>query len=333
MISQVSLDGYHAARTRAAVLDRSDRGRLLLSGRDRRSYLQGLLTNDVAALGPGQGCYAAYLTPQGRMIADMLVYEVGDAILLSVVPQVASTLLARLDDLVFAEDVQVVDATRQFAQIAVLGPKASEVVAPVVGLDPSTLAAMPEHGCISFTTQGERGVVARITDPGEPGFDLYIPAASRDELTSAIRRAGVAPLDQSAADAIRVEAGAPLFGRDMDEETIPLEAGIEERAISFTKGCYVGQEVIVRVLHRGHGRVARRLMGLRLAGGQPPAAGAAILDDGREVGRVTSGAWSPVLGVPVALGYLSRDAAEPGSPVSIGGVAAVVTALPIVAAA
>ena len=129
---------------------------------------------------------------------------------------------------------------------------------------------------------------------------------------------------------LRVEAGVPLFHRDMDEETIPLEAGIESRAISLTKGCYVGQEVIIRVLHRGHGRVARKLVGLKIDGEAVPAAGAAVMNGDRAVGEVTTGVHSPALGGPIALAYVQRDFIAPGTVLSVNGAGATVTALPFV---
>ena len=137
-------------------------------------------------------------------------------------------------------------------------------------------------------------------------------------------------LDEPTAEAVRIESGVPLFGRDMDEETIPLEAGIESRAISFTKGCYVGQEVIIRVMHRGHGRVARKLVGLTIDGDAVPEIGAVIRAGDREIGRVTSSTSSPALKRPIALGYVHRDFLEPGTKVTIGAATAEVSALPFV---
>ena len=134
----------------------------------------------------------------------------------------------------------------------------------------------------------------------------------------ALDAAGAIELDQATAEAIRIESGVPLFGRDMDEETIPLEAGIESRAISFSKGCYVGQEVIIRVLHRGHGRVARKLVGLTLDGDQIPAAEDAVRSGDREIGRVTSSTASPARQRPIALAYVHRDFLEPGTQVTVG---------------
>jgi folate-binding protein YgfZ len=147
-------------------------------------------------------------------------------------------------------------------------------------------------------------------------------------LAQALRAQGATPLDAAAIDALRIEGGMPEFHKDMDEDTIPLEAGIEPRAISFTKGCYVGQEVIIRVMHRGHGRVARRLVGLVLDTSDVPPAGSPISMDGRDVGRVTSSALSPAVGKPIALGYVHRDHTAPGTVLSIGGRSATVAALP-----
>ena len=161
--------------------------------------------------------------------------------------------------------------------------------------------------CLSTPTCAASGPEARrsstrVTDLGEPGFDLYVDCAQAGALKETLVNAGVVELDAATAEAVRIESGVPLFGRDMDEETIPLEAGIESRAISFSKGCYVGQEVIIRVLHRGHGRVARKLVGLTVDGDRVPEAGSTIRSGDREIGHVTSSAASPALKRPIALG-------------------------------
>jgi folate-binding protein YgfZ len=147
---------------------------------------------------------------------------------------------------------------------------------------------------------------------------------------AALAQAGAAEIDRDVADVLRVEAGIPRFHRDMDEETIPLEAGLESRAISLTKGCYVGQEVIIRVLHRGHGRVARKLVGLALEGDNVPQADAEVQADGRTIGRVTSAVMSLAIKKPIALAYVQRDFTTAGTPVSVDGAGAVVTSLPFV---
>jgi tRNA-modifying protein YgfZ len=329
----VSDAAYQSARRHAALVDRSDRGRLVVTGPDRASYLQGLLTNDIVALNAGQGCYAAYLTPQGRMIADLFVYELGDLMLLSTPLAVKDAVLAKLEQFIFTEDVKLGDVTGSFAQMAVVGPDAAAALARVLedATDAaSKLTALHEHGNLRARFAGQPVIVTRVTDTGEPGFDVYVETAHAAALTSALTGAGVAALDRDTAEAIRIEAGVPRFGRDMDEDTIPLEAGIETRAISFSKGCYVGQEVIIRVLHRGHGRVARKLMGLRIESGAAPSAGTPVRAGTREIGHVTSSAQSPAAKQPVALAYLHRDFLTPGTTVSVNGATAVVTELPFV---
>jgi folate-binding protein YgfZ len=327
----VSEAAYRAARTRVASIDRSARGRVFVSGADRASYLQGLLTNDIAALGPGSGCYAAYLTPQGRMISDVYVYEVGDEILLALPRHVKDSVLGKLDRFIFTEDVTVRDATDAWDETAIVGPNAAEVMSRVLeGLSLDRIRALPEHGNLRVDFGGSRAVVTRVVDTGEPGFEIYVERPDTAALRSRLAAAGVLSLDLETADALRIEAGVPLFGRDMDEDTIPLEAGIEDRAISFTKGCYVGQEVIVRVLHRGHGRVARRLVGLRIDGDRVPAPGAEVRAAEREVGRITSSTTSPALKALIALAYVQRDFAAPETVVTVDGSRAVVAALPFV---
>lgn len=333
MVPVISTETYNAARRRSAFLDRSDRGRLVVSGNDRATYLQGLLTNDVAALKAGEGCYAAYLTAQGRMIADLFVYEAGDIMLLTMARSVKDEVLAKLEQFIFAEDVQLADVTDAFAQVAVVGPEAGRTISTMLDAGMAgALAAMREHGNLRIECQGHPVIVTRMTDIGEPGFELYVERDQAAPLKAALAAAGVAALDRETSEAIRIEAGVPLFGRDMDADTIPLEAGIESRAISFSKGCYVGQEVIIRVLHRGHGRVARKLVGLTLDGPTAPVAGSVVRAADRDAGVVTSSALSPALGLrPIALAYVHRDFLEPGTTLNVGGAAAVVTALPFVA--
>lgn len=331
MTPTLSASAYDAARRRSAFIDRSDRGRIVVSGADRRSYLQGLLTNDIAALGQGQGCYAAYLTAQGRMIADLHVYELGDLVLLTMAGDVKDAVLTKLDQFIFGEDVQIGDATDAFAQIAVIGPAAPAGLGRVLtGVTTADLDALPEHGNVRAQFAGSAAIVVRVSDTGERGFDVFVERPRGGELSAALAAVDIAPLDAATADAIRIESGVALFHRDMDEETIPLEAGIESRAISFTKGCYVGQEVVIRVLHRGHGRVARRLVGIAFDAAQPPDAGAPIHAGGREIGHITSSAASPALQRAIALGYVHRDFVEAGTKVAVGSTEGTVTALPFV---
>lgn len=324
---------YTAARGRAALIDRTSRGRIVVSGADRATYLQGLLTNDIVALKAGHGCYAAYLTAHGRMITDMHVYELGDVILLTTPGENKDAVLDRLDQFIFSEDVRLGDVTEAFAQFGLVGPDAAAVVASILGTAADTMSALPEHGNLRLDWNGSAAMVTRITDTGEPGFDVYVERGRAEGLAAAAAQAGVPALDDAAATALRIEAGVPLFHRDMDEETIPLEAGIEQRAVSFSKGCYVGQEVIIRVLHRGHGRVVRKLVGITFVGNVVPPAGTVLKSGERTIGMLTSSTMSPALGRPIALGYVHREFVEAGTPVMADDLPGTVSTLPFVAPA
>jgi folate-binding protein YgfZ len=331
MIDTVSRPGYDAARRGAALVPRDDRAWIVVSGQDRRSYLNGLFTNDIASLAAGEGCYCAYLTPQGRMIADLWVYELGDVVLLSLSRDVKDTVIAKLDQFIFSEDVQLGEVTLSFMPIAIVGPAAGAVLAANLGIEAEVLTVLPEHGNCRQNFHGEPAVILRTTDLGLPGFDILVDVAQIERLRSQLVAGGAVEVDRATATALRVEAGVPKFHADMDEETIPLEAGIEARAISQTKGCYVGQEVIIRVLHRGHGRVARKLVGLSLDPADHAAysAGQPVEADGKSVGELTSVSWSPLLERPLALGYVARDYVAPGTAVVVDGRPAEVVALPV----
>ncbi len=296
------------------------------------------MTNDIAALSAGTGCYACLLTPQGRMIADMSVCETGDEVLLDLTGEVAEKVRSQLEQFIFSEDVQVEDVSSTVAQFGVYGPTADAVLTRALSLEPnpsSTLAGMRLFDNRRVLSYDHSLLIVRRDDVGLEGFDAFIDANRSSELEQSLLNAGAVRIERESADVTRVEGGRPEFHRDMDEDTIPLEAGIEDRAISLTKGCYVGQEIIIRVLHRGHGRVARRLVGLTLdPTAAVPADSARILAGGREIGRVTSAVWSPALKRPIALGYVHRDFVEPSTAVDVvsgdGPVPAVVVALPFV---
>ena len=326
-LNQNISSGYAALRNAAAIVERPD-ARLLVRGADRRAYLQGLLTNDVAALTPGTGCYAAMLTAQGRMITDMRVVELGDAILLDVPRALGSAVRDHLERFVFSEDVQVEDVTDSRAEVGLYGPRATGVLA-AAAVEGGVPAAL--YGVTRARLAGHDILIVGADEIGIAGFDLVADAAAGGDVRAALREAGALDAGAEDVEAVRIESGRPRFGADMDAETIPLEAGLEDRAISRGKGCYVGQEVIVRVLDRGHGRVARRLTGLAFDTSAPvPARDAAIHAGEREIGRVTSAVWSPSLARPVALGYVHRDFLEPGTHVLVNGTDATVSAHPLV---
>ncbi len=344
----MNAEQYRAVRGGAGMIRRTTRGLLAVEGADRADFLQGLLTNDITGLAAGAGCYAAYLTPQGRMLADMDVFNLGERILLDVDGAGAPALAARLDSLIFTEESTVADLSGTHASYGVHGPAALDVAAAALerlGAGPETASAvrgLEPHGCLEATAGGVAVAAARGDELGVPGLALIAGRDDAGALRAALAAAGGAEIGAAVAETVRVESGRPAFPVDMDAETIPLEAGIEGRAISLEKGCYVGQEVIIRVLHRGGGRVARKLVGLTLGAAadaarpdvQVPARGAQINHDGRPVGKVTSAVVSPMLDRVVALGYVPRALAEAGARVDVelGGnpAGAVVTGLPFI---
>ena len=313
---------YRALKEHAVIGAVAPRNAIGVSGRDRASYLQGLLTNDIQALTPGTGCYAAWLTPQGRMLTDLHVLESGDMILLDVPTAESAATLARLDQFIFSEDVQLADLSGTLTSVWVHGPAAPSTLEQVLtGVGDLTSFADYHNARAWF---GDASVaVARVTQLGVPGFVVYIDPSRKASLEDALVARGVGVAEHGTIEAARIESGYPVFGVDMTDDTIPLEAGIEERAISFTKGCYVGQEVIIRVLHRGHGRVARKLVAIRVDA--EVRAGARIYDRDRDVGVVTSAAVSPTFG-PIGLAYVHRDFTGQGTRLTVEGESARVAA-------
>jgi folate-binding protein YgfZ len=253
----------------------------------------------------------------------MVVLELGDLLLVDLDRSVTATVLAKLDQFVFNEDVKLGDLSDAFGKLVVVGPRAAAVVAGVMSptgeasATSADLAGWPPFRNARASFRGQMLLVAASEDTGVTAFDLYIERPYLDELASALAARGATPADAADWDVLRIEAGRPAFGADMDDETIPLEAGIESRAISFTKGCYPGQEVVIRVLHRGHGRIARKIVGLVMAGAEVPRPGDLLRAGDREAGRVTSAAWSPRLGAPIALAMVQREFFEPGTELAL----------------
>jgi len=319
---------YEAARTGLTFRRRDERGLLRVTGADRIAWLNNLLTNELTEGNAPRAAYAAWLTPQGRMITDVIVIETGSETLLDVPAALAAAIAEKLDRLIFAEDARVADASGELGSLAHVGPAARSVL--IVALaesgrrgaleDPSVVAVDRKHH-----------VVWTHAFAGPAGVNVYGPHDVINQLERDLKRGGVAvPLDAATASVLRVEAGIPQFLIDMGEETIPLEAGLDS-IISYTKGCYVGQEIIVRIRDRAHGRVARKLVGLSFRDGAVPHVPQGVTRDGRHAGRVTSGVMSPAVGHSIGLATLLRDFTEPGTPVVLeDGTPAVVAALPFV---
>jgi folate-binding protein YgfZ len=312
---------YRAVRESAGVAVRDDRARFRLWGKDPARMMHGLITNELLKAEPGRGVYAAMLTAKGRMIADVRVFRRADGeVLVSVAREALEGTREHLKKMVPPLFARWADATDDVAEIGVYGPGARDVLSTVLGMEVPALAedafVEPEYG------GGRLLVVATREAGGEEGFDVFFPADRAAELWTALRAADVRPVGFGALETLRVEAGRPRYGRELTEETIPTEAyeasGLMPRAISFHKGCYTGQEVIVRIAHRGH--VNRHLRGLLLGDAPAPPARAPLVnpETGREVGWTTSAAFSPWLGQTVAMGYVRREV-EPGGEVRVGG--------------
>lgn len=300
----------HAAlRGAAGLLDLSFRGRLCLLGADRGKFLNGQVTNNVTDLKVGEGCYAALVNAKGKMQSDLNIYRLADELLLDFEPGLTPAVAARLEKYIVAADVQVVDVAPHYGLLSVQGPDSGAVIG-ALGLG----VALPQAP-LRFVTVADpaRGVLYLMNQPriGMEGFDLYVPTAAFEEvarqLDAAARTVGGRWCGWQALEIARVEAGIPRFGADMDESNLPPEAGLDARAISYTKGCYIGQEVIARL--RTYGQVAKALRGLRLADGLAalPVKGDRLLKDGKDVGFITSAVRSPALRANLALGYVRRE--------------------------
>jgi tRNA-modifying protein YgfZ len=300
--AQVDLDGqYRAMKEGAGMLDRSSRGKLLVRGPDGAELLQGQLTNDIEALEPDTGCYAALLDRKGHMQADMRVLRLGTGDLwLDTEAETADAVERHLRMYSVGREVEIDDASSAWSIVSVIGPGAAEVA----GSPP----VPDEHAQRHYERDGVE-ILAVGTDLG---LDLIVRAEQSDELRALLARSDAVEVSEAAVEILRVESGRPRFGREMTTATIPQEAGIDERAVSFTKGCYIGQETVARLHYKG--KPNRHLRALRLE--SPAADGEAIMLGEREVGRVGTAALSPVHG-PVALAVVRREA-EPGTRVEVG---------------
>ena len=297
---------YAALREGAALVDLGFRILLRATGSDRIAFLQGMLTNDVS-LAPGGGCPALLLTIQGRITADVRVAAVEDAVLLEVDVRARDAFVGALTKLIIADDVELVAPADPLALIGLDGPEAARLLGPrAAGLDPYAHAPVDVAG-ISVRAQ-------RASEVRGPGFVLHVPAAEAGRLWQVLADAGARPCGMEALEGRRVEVGVPRIGVDMDESTLALEVPVND-AISTTKGCYLGQEVVARGTARGH--VNRRLLRLRLAG-PVPLPGTPLVRDGKEVGRLTSIARAFGTGGMAALGFVRREHWAPGTELAVG---------------
>ncbi len=293
---------YRVIREGAGLLDRSARARIAVGGSEAGEFLQGQLTNDVEALAAGDGCYAALLDRKGRVRADMRVLRLEDgSLLIDTEPEAGPTVLSHLSMYTIGRDATVAAAAAGELLLSLLGPQAESIIGAPLGAEHS-------HREIVIAGASCRVIATDL------GADVLVPAAAGDAVAAALRDGGAEPIEVEAAEIARVESGRPRLGREIEpERTMPQEAGINERAVSFTKGCYIGQETVARLHYKG--KPNRHLRLLTSAERLPDRAG--VSRDGRALGTVGTAVLSPARG-PLALAILRREA-EPGTEVEVEG--------------
>jgi folate-binding protein YgfZ len=308
-LADTSIDAHRAMLESCALVDRSERGKLALTGAEAKEFLHGQVSNDIEGLEPGTGCYAAFLTPKGKMLGDLRVLDTGDELLLDCERVALQELFNMIRRFKLGRDVEVHKRTLETALLSLVGPGARAIAGDVPEREHAHRAA----------TLG--GVTVRLVAT-DLGVDLLCAAADVEPVRAALLAAGAVPSDDAAAEIRRVETGRPRYGVDLDDSVIPQEAGLNERAVSFSKGCYVGQETVARLYYRG--KPNRHLRGLRLDG--PVETGQPLTLGEREVGRLGSVVESPALGW-IALALVRKEAG-PGATLAAGERTATVVELP-----
>lgn len=310
-----ALEEYTGVRNGVGIADLSHRGKLRLSGKEHVKFLQGMVTNDISKLREGRGLYAALLTPKGRMISDMKLYCENESLLLDLEPGLNERVRELLVKYRLSYKANVEDVTESLCLLSVHGPNSRRLIQKTLN---GEITELNEYEFLRKEINGTQAVIARANRTGEEGYDVFVSAKGVktvwESLAENRKEFGLRPVGLDAMEILRIEAAIPRFGIDMDENTIPLEAGLEH-AISYEKGCYVGQEVIARIKWRGH--VNWCLAGFEIEGEDLPAKGDKIRQCEREIGYVTSSAFSPTLKKTIALGYIRRELIEPGTRVLV----------------
>jgi folate-binding protein YgfZ len=300
-LADTSTDAHRAMTEGCAVVDRSERGKLALTGPEAKDFMQGQVTNDVEGLEPGSGCYAAFLTHKGKMLGDLRILDAGGELLLDCERVALQDLFTMIRRHKLGRDVELHKRTLESGLLSLIGPDARRIAG-------ATDLPQEEHA----HRAGRIGGAAVRLIATDLGVDVLCEAADTEPVAATLIAAGAVPAAEDAAEVRRVETGRPRYGIDLDENVIPQEAGLNERAVSFEKGCYVGQETVARLHFRG--KPNRHLRGLRLSG--PAASGDALRLGEREVGRLGSVVASPRYG-PIALALVRREA-QPGDTVAVG---------------
>jgi folate-binding protein YgfZ len=302
---------YWTIKRTVGLADISNAGRLRITGKDRVSFLNGLLTNDVSQLKENSGQHSALLNSKARVLADLYLYSQTDSLLIDTRESPASHVKEILDRFIITEDVQIIDATSDLVQMTVQGPKSSEAIRQVLGVEAHDLKQFEQRSL------GPSTIIARDRT-GQSGYDIILPVLEAEPVWQGFLlnggEIGLNPVGSRALEILRLEAGYPKYAADMDENTIVLEAGFKD-ALNFTKGCYLGQEVVARATHIG--RVNKQLVGLQVETKNPVAPRSKLMSDGREAGFITSAAFSPGLGKVASLGYANREFAKEGTKVKV----------------
>ena len=319
---------HQMAREAVALFDTCYRAYVYLTGPDRVRFLNAIATNDVKSLGDGQGSQGLLLNPQGHILAEIECCALGDSILVLSHALVREQTVQWLEKYIIMDDVTVEDATGRIGSVALEGPGTASLLHSVCGLK---LEAMPELAHREVVIGAATGRAIRRSHFGEIGVEIVatreaLPAVWQT-LAEAARQAGGVPIGYAVLNALRLQAGVPWFSYDFDDQRIPHEAGLETSHISYTKGCYTGQEIVERVRSRGH--VNRKRIGLQFDGSAPPRAETKLLYNGKEVGHVTSAAYSPARRRAIGIGYLRHEHTAPGSRVQYEAGTAEVIELPL----
>ncbi|GJM16383.1 MAG: aminomethyltransferase [Thermodesulfobacteriota bacterium] len=309
------LSEYESVRNNVGIIDLSSRGKLRLSGKDHLKFLQGMLSNDVMKLQEGKGMYATILTVKGRMISDMKVYKQTESVFLDLEPELNHKVSELLTKFRLSYKANIEDVTDTVGLISLQGPNSKKLLEKLLD---EKISEMQEYDSFKSDFQGSEITVVLLNRTGEEGFDLYIDNESLRPLWTELINKGeelnIKPVGYDAFNTLRIEAGIPSYNVDMDENNIPIEAGLWT-ALDFEKGCYVGQEVVARIKWRGH--VNWHLVAFKCDGDKIPNPGDEIFNDDKKVGRVTSSTYSPKLKQPICLGYVRRELKDSGTMLSI----------------
>jgi len=301
------MKGYQELRENAAWINLSGRGEIVATGEDRARLLHAMSTNDIQGLGEGQGCYVFFLNAQGRILADANILNLGDSLLTDTEPETRNKVFAHIDKFIIADDVTLIDETETLAVVGVEGThsleKLQQMGIPLPAAD------------YNFVPWGQR-FVAKISATGLPGYRIYLPSTELPALVSELESAGINEADSATVETVRLENGKPRYGADITERYLSQETS-QMHALSFSKGCYLGQEIVERV--RSRAQIHRMLSPVRIQTQSPPPPGTKLRTEEKDVGEITSSAFSPAHNEVVALAYVRVEQIQARSEMVLAG--------------